>query len=86
MCIRDRFKEVPTNNDDENQELTRIAIEGVQFQIINENENAVVSPDTGAEVAKGGVVCTLTTDENGFATTKTHVPVSYTHLDVYKRQ
>ncbi|MTH38521.1 hypothetical protein GL295_09600 [Veillonella dispar] len=77
------FKEVPTNNDDENQELTRIAIEGVQFQIINENENAVVSPDTGAEVAKGGVVCTLTTDENGFATTKTHVPVGWSAALAY---
>lgn len=77
------FKEVPTNNDEENQELTRIAIEGVQFQIINENENAVVSPDTGAEVAKGGVVCTLTTDENGFATTKTHVPAGWSAALAY---
>lgn len=77
------FKEVPTNNDDENQELTRIAIEGVQFQIINENENAVVSPDRGKEVAKGGVVCTLTTDENGFATTRTHVPAGWSAALAY---
>lgn len=77
------FKEVPTNNDDEDQELTRIAIEGVQFQIINENENAIISPDTGAEVAKGGVVCTLTTDENGFATTKTHVPSGWSAALAY---
>ena len=55
----------------------------MQFQIINENENAVVSPDTGAEVAKGGVVCTLTTDENGFATTKTHVPVGWSAALAY---
>lgn len=68
------FKEAPASNDEEDQELTRIAIEGVKFQIVNENENAVVSPDTGKEVAKGGVVCTLVTDENGFASTKTHVP------------
>lgn len=77
------FKEVPTNNDDEDQELIRIAIEGVQFQIINENENAIISPDTGAEVAKGGVVCTLTTDENGFATTKTHVPSGWSAALAY---
>ncbi len=77
------FKEVPTDNNEENQELTRIAIQGVQFQIINENVNAVVSPDTGEEVATGGVVCTLETDENGFATTKTHVPAGWSAALAY---
>lgn len=77
------FKEVPTNNDDEDQELTRIAIEGVQFQIINENENTVVSPDTGEEVATGGIVCTLVTDENGFASTKIHVPAGWSAALAY---
>lgn len=64
------FKEVPTTNDDENQELTRIPVEGVQFQIINANTNTVVSPETKAEVANGEVVCTIVTDENGIATTR----------------
>lgn len=77
------FKEVPTNNNDENQEFTRIAIEGVQFQIINENVSAVVSPDTGEEVQQGGVVCTLVTDENGFASTKTHVPAGWSAALAY---
>lgn len=47
-----------------------ITLEGVKFQIINNNDNPVVSPETGEEVSKGGVVCTLTTDENGAASTE----------------
>lgn len=66
-------KEVPVSIYDEAdnpQEVERILAEGVQFQLINDNEGTVVSPETGKEVAKGGVVCTITVDENGLATTK----------------
>lgn len=77
------IKEVPTNNDEEDQELTRIAIEGVRFQIINDNDEAVVSPDSGELVEKGGVVCTITTDEDGFATTKDHHPQGWTGALAY---
>ena len=66
-------KEVPVTiyDDDGNpQEVERVLAEGVQFQLINDNEGAVVSPETGEEVAQGGVVCTITVDENGLATTK----------------
>lgn len=52
------------------QETTRVLVEGVRFQLINSSENPIVSPETGAEVAPGGVVCTIETDENGLATTK----------------
>lgn len=52
------------------QETTRVLVEGVQFQLINSSANAIVSPETGQEVAPGGVVCTIVTDENGLATTK----------------
>lgn len=77
------MKEVPTNNDDENQELTRVAIEGVQFQIINDNAEACVSPDTGELVQPGDVVTTITTDENGFATTKDHRQPGWTGALAY---
>lgn len=52
------------------QETTRVLVEGVRFQLINSSENPIVSPETGAEVAPGGVVCTIETGENGLATTK----------------
>lgn len=77
------MKEVPTNNDEEDQELTRIAVEGVQFQIVNDNAKAVASPDTGEPVAPGGVVTTITTDENGFATTKDHRQPGWTGALAY---
>lgn len=77
------MKEVPTNNDEENQELTRVAIEGVQFEIINDNANAVVSPDTGKLVEKGEVVTTITTNEDGFATTKDHRQAGWTGALAY---
>lgn len=66
-------KEATVEIYDENgnpQEVERVLVPGVQFQIVNDNENGVVSPETGAEVAQGGVVCTIVTDENGLATTK----------------
>ncbi|WP_418241229.1 SpaA isopeptide-forming pilin-related protein [Ellagibacter isourolithinifaciens] len=72
------FKEVPTTNDEEDQELTRIPVEGVQFQIINLNDNAVVSPETLEGVGNGGVVCTIVTDENGIASTRSLRPDGWT--------
>ena len=42
---------------------------GAVFEVVNESANPVVSPSTGAEVAKGGVVCRIVTDERGFAST-----------------
>ena len=43
---------------------------GAVFDIVNESANPVVSPSTGEEVAKGGVVCRIVTDESGFASTE----------------
>lgn len=63
-------KEVATNTDPENQELTRIVVQGVRFQVINQNDQPVISPETGEPIAKGEVVCTLVTDECGFASTR----------------
>lgn len=66
-------KEAQAEIYDENgspQETTRVLVEGVRFQLINSSENPIVSPETGTEVAPGGVVCTIVTDENGLATTK----------------
>lgn len=42
---------------------------GISFEIVNENDNPVLNVDTGEWVAKGDVVYTMTTNENGFATT-----------------
>ena len=52
------------------QDAKRVLVPGVEFQLINDSANPVVSPETGEEVAPGGVVCTITTDGNGLATTK----------------
>ncbi len=66
-------KEAQAEIYDENgnpQETTRVLVEGVRFQLINSSENSIVSPESGNEIAPGDVVCTITTDENGLATTK----------------
>ena len=63
-------KEAPTTNDEEDQETTRIVLEGVRFQIINESMQSVASPETGQIVPPGQPVCTITTDENGLASTR----------------
>ncbi len=52
------------------QDAKRVLVPGVEFQLINDSANPVVSPETGEEIAPGGVVCTITTDGNGLATTK----------------
>ena len=59
----------PATSDGKAQGAATLA--GAKIAVVNKNSNAVVSPEDGTtEVAYGGVVCTLTTDENGaFSTT-----------------
>lgn len=52
------------------QESERVLLSGITFEIINSSESAVVSPQTGREVEPGDVVCSITTDENGLASTR----------------
>lgn len=52
------------------QDVKRVLVPGVEFQLINDSANPIASPETGEEVEPGGVVCTITTDGNGLATTK----------------
>ncbi|HAM15794.1 MAG TPA: hypothetical protein DCP91_08055, partial [Eggerthellaceae bacterium] len=42
---------------------------GAMFEVTNASAKPVVSPQTGAAVAPGGVVCTIVSDENGYAST-----------------
>ena len=42
---------------------------GAVYEIVNDNAAPVVSPQTGREVSQGGVVCVVTTDEDGLACT-----------------
>lgn len=58
------------------QESKRVLLPGVQFQLINSSEHAIVSPQTRAEVQPGDVVCTITTDVNGLASTKNGASVN----------
>lgn len=65
-------KEVPVSIYDEKdmpQEVERVLVEGVRFELYNDSENAVLSPETGKPVQPGGRVCTIVTDANGLATT-----------------
>lgn len=68
-------KEVPVTVYDEAdgdmpQEVKRILVPGVKFELYNDSESAVLSPETGKLVEPGNRVCTITVDENGLATTK----------------
>lgn len=68
-------KEVPVTIYDEPdgdmpQEVVRVLVPGVKFELYNDSENAVLSPETGKLVEPGNRVCTITVDENGLATTK----------------
>lgn len=68
-------KEVPVTvydepNGDMPQEVKRILVPGVKFELYNNSEEAVVSPETGKLVESGNHVCTITVNENGLATTK----------------
>lgn len=68
-------KEVPVTVYDEPdgdmpQEVVRVLVPGVKFELCNDSENAVLSPVTGKLVEPGDRVCTITVDDNGLATTK----------------
>ena len=68
-------KEVPVTVYDEPdgdmpQEVVRILVPGVKFELYNDSAEAVLSPETGKLVEPGNRVCTITVDENGLATTK----------------
>ena len=68
-------KEVPVEiydspNGDMPQEVKRVLVPGVKFELYNDSESAVLSPETGKLVEPGSRVCTITVDENGLATTK----------------
>lgn len=43
---------------------------GVKFHIINNNDYAVLNVQSGKAIPKGGIVYTLTTDEQGYASTR----------------
>lgn len=68
-------KEVPVEiydspNGDMPQEVKRVLVPGVKFELYNDSESPVLSPETGKLVEPGNRVCTITVDENGLATTK----------------
>lgn len=72
-------KEIPVEVEADSgivQESKRVLLPGIQFQLINTSEHAIVSPQTKSEVKPGGVVCTITTDENGLASTKSGTAVN----------
>lgn len=68
-------KEVPVTiydgvDGDMPQEVKRVLVPGVKFELYNDSANAIVSPETGKLVEPGNRVCTITVDTNGLATTK----------------
>ena len=68
-------KEVPVEvydgpNGDMPQEVRRVLVPGVKFELYNDSESYVLSPEGGSKVAPGDRVCTITVDDNGLATTK----------------
>lgn len=68
-------KEVPVEIYDEPdgnmpQEVVRVLVPGVKFELYNDSESPVLSPESGKLVEPGNRVCTITVDENGLATTK----------------
>lgn len=68
-------KEVPVTiyddvDGDMPQEVKRVLVPGVKFELYNDSANAIVSSETGKIVKPGNRVCTITVDVNGLATTK----------------
>lgn len=68
-------KEVPVEiydspSGDMPQEVVRVLVPGVKFELYNDSESAVLSPESGKLVEPGNRVCTITVNENGLATTK----------------
>lgn len=52
------------------QEVKRVLVPGVKFELYNDSASPVLSPETGMLVDPGNRVCTIVVDENGLATTK----------------
>lgn len=68
-------KEVPVTiysdtNPDMPQEVKRVLVPGVKFELYNDSASYVLSPEDCSKIAPGDRVCTITVDENGLATTK----------------
>lgn len=59
-----------TETDEDKQPEVKVPLAGVEFEIANLNGNPVIGPD-GKEAAEGGVVCTIRTDDAGWASTET---------------
>ena len=68
------FKEVRTKKGEDEQAMTRIALEGIKFEIYNESNQDVISPETLNPVKPGDLLLTITTNEEGFASTKSYKP------------
>ena len=92
MCIRDRRSLVPVlPSEDEFPYAIRVVSEVLSSN--GSTSQGSVCGSTLALMAAGvpikapvaGISCGLITTEDGF-TTMVDIPVSYTHLDVYKRQ
>lgn len=68
-------KEVPVTiyddvTGDMPQEVKRVLVPGVKFELYNDSASPVLSPETGKLVDPGNRVCTIVVDTNGLATTK----------------
>lgn len=59
----------PTTNPDGTPDK-KVPLAGVQFEIVNKNANPVMNVQTGQWVGTNGIVHTLATDDQGFATTR----------------
>lgn len=57
-------------NGDLPQEVKRVLVPGVKFELYNDSDSYVLSPEDGSKVAPGDRVCIITVDDNGLATTK----------------
>ena len=64
------MKYIENTTDADKYPEQKIPAAGVKFEIINDNEYDVQRVDTGEWISKGNVVYTLTTDEQGYASTK----------------
>lgn len=63
-----KYIELPQDTDDHKE--VKVPCEGVKFHIINNNDFRVMRVDTGEWIDKGDIVYTITTDEDGYASTK----------------
>lgn len=62
-----KYGETQTNPD--NDPTLKVPLAGVKFEIVNKGAAAVISP-TGDSVGPDGVVCSITTDAQGWASTE----------------